>query len=245
MKNKFFLGAFCAFLISSPVIAQDIVQETDTSIVPQTDIAVPAEETAPQTPTQNATIPELGNKAVQNDLNSLYTAGTLPTNDTPLNQPHIAKEEVIDWTITTITDILTVGAGGLTQKLEDNKYKFTDEGFEDLITFIRTNRITNANLIDKRDISVINAKKPAVVNEAEVQGIYRWLVSIALIVSSADPTLAASTNTIEARRKLMNEMAKNNAEHILQIQIVRVAEDNGTPYNIAIEMIVEEKNRKQ
>lgn len=232
MKNKLMTLALACF-VSTPVLAQEAVPTALPSVVTP-------EATAPATTTDSSPLLS-GNHTINYDLNSLKPVGSLPVNDTPLNLPHISKAEVLNWTMTTITDVMTNNAQGLTASLERNKSKFTDEGYEDLIAFLRTNRITNANLIDNKNISVINLQTPAVINEGDVQGTYRWLMSIQLIVSKIDPTIAASISTESARRKLMDEMAKNNSEHILRVQVVRLKEPNDTPYNTAIEMIEEEK----
>ncbi|MGH1397595.1 MAG: DotI/IcmL/TraM family protein [Alphaproteobacteria bacterium] len=110
----------------------------------------------------------------------------LPTNAVPLNQPHRLSADMTDWIATQTIEALNFFNGNHTAQLEQNRAIFDAFGYGQYQAFLEKNQILKTLQSGQYKIRTYNENVPLLMNEGEVDGRYRWLYRVPVIISYLD-----------------------------------------------------------
>lgn len=178
---------------------------------------------------------------IQGLLSDLDTVNELPANRVPLDEKHISNEELIVYVRESAANLLNFHAGELEVVFDQNLEMFNDDGLSGYISFLRESGLYEKNMQDYKHITSIILDDPIILNQASLNGAYRWLTEIPILISFHDETIAKqgigvlSPNPGKQERYLQT-LKENKKKYVLQIQIRRVLKTRNNPRDLAIEI---------
>ncbi len=148
----------------------------------------------------------------------------LPVNAIALDKPHLLSEEIGRWVMVAASEAMNFESGQIDGQINKRDQYFDTTGKGQYVSFLRSQKLYNVVQDGRYKIRSYSDQEPLLLNEGVVQGRYRWLFRIPMVVSYLD--------------KSLNDYKKGDAELIqratLNIQIGRI-EDEGKPDGLQIE----------
>jgi hypothetical protein len=138
----------------------------------------------------------------------------LPENKTPLDQPHRDALEISEWLTTVSSDVLTFDKADYRGKLDSTAKYFTAAGRDQYVKFLTDNNIIKVLDSGKFDVRSFVQEQPLLLNEGAVNGTYRWLFEVPMMVSY-----------MEQGAKDYKNLEPVNQRMILTLQVGRVSTD--------------------
>lgn len=136
---------------------------------------------------------------------------------TELSVPHRATKEISEWGVTQVSEVLTFEGGDYRTKLEQNKVFFDQAGYQQYLAFLTENNITKVLDSGKFHMRSFVRQTPLLLNEGPVDGRYRWLYEIPMMISYMEPNMAG-----------YEEAEPVSQGMLLRIQIGRIKNADGT-----------------
>lgn len=136
----------------------------------------------------------------------------MPENNTPLDQPHRDNQEISDWLTNVLSQTLTFDAGAYEVSLKEDEQYFTPAGLEQYKKFLNDNNVVKVLESNKFDVRSFVQDLPLLLNEGAVNGSYRWLYEVPVMVSYMD-----------RGAKDYKNLEPVNQQLVLTVQIGRVA----------------------
>lgn len=104
-----------------------------------------------------------------------------------LDQPHRASNEISEWAVTQVSNVLSFnGNMDFNAEISRHKILFDAAGFQQYRDFMDKNNLTKVLESQKFDISSFVEQSPILLNEGAVEGRYRWLYEIPVMISYID-----------------------------------------------------------
>ncbi len=100
----------------------------------------------------------------------------------PLNLPHRAMTDITKWVVTVTSEVMTF-SGDYKTELEVGTAYFDEGGRQQYDAFIEEKKILNVMASGKYDVRSYVRDTPILLNEGAVQGRYRWLYEVPLMIS--------------------------------------------------------------
>lgn len=219
-KQRFLSLAFTAFLTLSS--AQISWAQTADDVQPDFNPTPSAEQTADDT---------------FDFLRGIKESNDIPANNTPLDQKHISDQELVDFIRLHLTTLFNAEGGQLQNIINEKRPIFTPEGFAQYEQFLADTGLYDLNMKYYKNFSSILVSPPAILNDQPLNGLYKWLVSCPILVSVYDGNTQAAKINEAQRDRMLDSMENNKQTYMLQLQITRLATDNNTRENIAIENV--------
>tara|TARA_Y100001934_G_scaffold11244_2_gene14350 strand:- start:230 stop:880 length:651 start_codon:yes stop_codon:yes gene_type:complete len=178
---------------------------------------------------------------IRRNYNQFDFNATLPTNNSPLDQKHVSDEEISAFVKKELAEILTFPANGIDQKLRSRSNFFTVEGYGEFTTFLQASGLYELNTAQNKTITSIIVDDPVILNEASVGGAYRWLMEAIVLTSPHSSNFKTSgfndyVFDPNAQTKHLDILTQTKRKYLIQIQLMRIAQNNGTEHGLAIEV---------
>lgn len=108
---------------------------------------------------------------------------SLVTDAIPLDQPHRTNEEMASWLVTATSEAFTFNTNNFEQDFKKSAHYFTDSGKAEFQAFLEQNNIIKIIQSNKYQIRSFAQETPLLLNEGQVNGTWRWLYEIPVMVS--------------------------------------------------------------
>jgi len=111
----------------------------------------------------------------------------LPQNAIPLNQPHRGQDDISRWVVTAVSEALTFSEKEYRPKIEEAAEQFfIPAAARQYQSFLRDNKILGVLEGRRYRVQSFTQGRPALLNEGALQGQYRWLYEVPVMVSYMD-----------------------------------------------------------
>ncbi|MCD8562945.1 MAG: DotI/IcmL family type IV secretion protein [Alphaproteobacteria bacterium] len=152
---------------------------------------------------------------------TVETDEALPENSIPLNLSHRSPKEIGDWLMTAVSDSLSfeIPADG-SKPLLKTEY-FTASGFHQFEEFLKQTGIQKVLDSRKYNLRSFVRNTPLLLNQGSVQGHYRWLFEVPVMVSYIETGDFKYGGVDKTRKDPINQ------ELTLTLQVSRVKEGGG------------------
>jgi hypothetical protein len=107
----------------------------------------------------------------------------LPENNTPLDQPHRDNLEISGWLTTVLSETLTFDQTKYQELIKEDEKYFTADGNAQYVKFLQDNNVIKVLDSGRYDVRSFVQGSPLLLNEGAVNGSYRWLYEVNLMVS--------------------------------------------------------------
>jgi intracellular multiplication protein IcmL len=113
----------------------------------------------------------------------------------PLNEPNMNDAAIVSWAARAASDVMTFGFHDYQRRLQESSSYFTRRGWQSFTEALDRSRVMEG--VEKAQQVVTAAPKsaPVIVQQGLVDGIYRWIVELPLIVTYQSGT-AQQSDTI-------------------------------------------------
>ena len=149
----------------------------------------------PKTPSPTITLvaPFADQDAVKDELDPTGNAGLA----TPLDQRHRPNMEVSKWVQKIVPLLLTYQSGSYELEYADKVKNFSKVGAEEYVAFLHGKNIVETLKTGRYNVSGIVQNYPVIVNEGPVDGRYRWLFQVDVLVTYLDNSMTRYSNSKE------------------------------------------------
>jgi Type-IV b secretion system, inner-membrane complex component len=107
----------------------------------------------------------------------------LPENRIPLDQAHRSASEMAEWLTMSVSEVLTFKNANLNDVLEQNKKYFDANGQAQFVAFMNEKNMTKVLETGNFNMHPFVQQTPLVLNQGVVDGRYRWLFEVPVMVS--------------------------------------------------------------
>jgi intracellular multiplication protein IcmL len=108
---------------------------------------------------------------------------TPPTVAIPLDKPAMDTASVLAWTARAASEAMTFDFGDYQKKLQRASKRFTKVGWETFAAALQRSRLIDVVTKQQQAVSAQPKVSPVLVEEGVVDGKYRWVVSVPIIVT--------------------------------------------------------------
>ncbi len=100
-----------------------------------------------------------------------------------LAQPNLSDAALLSWVAQSATETMTFGFHDYKQRLQESSSYFTRRGWESFTQALQSSRIIEAVEARQQVVSAVPGSAPVIVQEGVVNGQYRWVVEMPLVVT--------------------------------------------------------------
>ncbi len=151
------------------------------------------------------------------------TKAELPVNQLPLDQPHRDNQEISSWLTSVTSAAMTFDGDDYQAKIKDNEKYFTLAGKEQYMVFLNGNNVIKVLDSKKFHVRSFVQDIPLLLNEGAVNGVYRWLYEVPMMVSYMERGVTD-----------YKKLEPVNQQIVLTVQVGRVP-SSGTDMAVLIE----------
>lgn len=101
----------------------------------------------------------------------------------PLSQPNLSPAAVMSWTAQAATDVMTFGFHDFQMRMQDNSKYFTRRGWANFTEALERARFLEMVQTRQQVLTAAPASAPVLIQEGVVNGIYRWVIDMPLMVT--------------------------------------------------------------
>ncbi len=135
----------------------------------------------------------------------------MPENNTPLNQPHRDNQEISEWLTNVLSDAMTFDKPDYNALIKIDEQYFTEGGKGQYKQFLASTSMLKILDSGKYDVRSFVQGQPLLLNEGAVNGSYRWLYEVPMMMSY-----------VERGAKSYKNLEPVNQQVILTVQVGRV-----------------------
>lgn len=136
----------------------------------------------------------------------------MPENNTPLNQPHRDNKEISAWLTNSLSEAMTFDKGNHKEMLKADEKYFNETGKTEYLKFLADHNIMKVIESEKFDVRSFVLGQPLLLNEGAVNGVYRWLYEVPMMVSY-----------MERGAKSYKDLEPVNQQLVLTVQVGRIS----------------------
>lgn len=136
----------------------------------------------------------------------------MPENNTPLNQPHRDNGEISAWLTNSLSEAMTFDKADYKEMLKTDEQYFNKTGKTEYLKFLNDHNIMKVIESGKFDVRSFVQGQPLLLNEGAVNGVYRWLYEVPMMVSY-----------MERGAKSYKDLEPVNQQLVLTVQVGRVS----------------------
>lgn len=136
----------------------------------------------------------------------------MPENNTPLNQPHRDNKEISAWLTNVLSDAMTFDKPDYNALIKIDEQYFTEGGKAQYKQFLASTSMMKILDSGKYDVRSFVQGEPLLLNEGAVNGSYRWLYEVPMMMSY-----------VERGAKSYKNLEPVNQQVILTVQVGRVS----------------------
>jgi len=149
----------------------------------------------------------------------------LPVNAIDLDKPHRLSKEIGMWIMTAAADAMNFEAGSAAAQVTSHAKMFDTAGEGQYTAFLRDKNILKVIEDGRYSVRSYVGEQPLLLNEGVVNGRYRWLFRVPVVVSYLDKNM----------KTYKNAPAPIVQQATLNVQIGRVQSDEDKPDGLQIE----------
>jgi|GEM_PF-3255299 len=150
--------------------------------------------------------PSMDKKNPKNSWQSLESTKTL-------DKSHRSKNDISDWLIATISEIMTFPTNKYTQEIQKKSHYFNKTGWNQYTEFLENSNIKNAITSNQYVLNTIVNKTPVILNKGVLDSRYKWLYEIEAIITyqATDIQNYTKLETFSQRLKIKTQVGRYNA----------------------------------
>lgn len=148
----------------------------------------------------------------------------LPENAVPLNVPHRNTAQIADWAVMAASEAMTFDKDDYNESFKSTEKYFTPAARQQYLTFLKDTHIMNVIESKKFFLRGFVQDVPMLLNEGNVEGRYRWLYEVPVMLTYMDRNMQGYKNSDPA-----------NQQMTLNIQVGRTS-NLETGHDIAVEI---------
>lgn len=141
---------------------------------------------------------------------------SLPESAVPPHLPHRSPAHLAEWITTVSSEILTFEKSDYRSEMKDRKDRFDSNGLREYVAFLQERNIIKILEDGTFQVRSFVEEPPLLLNEGVVDGRYRWLYEVPVMVSYMNKNM-----------KTYKKADAVNQRIILKIQIGRSADGSG------------------
>lgn len=107
----------------------------------------------------------------------------LPENAIPMNNPHRSTAQITEWVVMVVSEAMTFDKDDASVNLRSTTGYFNTLGRSQYEQFLKDSRLRNVIDSNKYHVRSYVRDAPILLNEGEVNGYYRWLYEVPVMVS--------------------------------------------------------------
>lgn len=141
-----------------------------------------------------------------------------------LNLPHRTNKDIGVWAVTAVSDTMTYTGGIDKSVLKDNLKIFNSTGSKQYLDFMSKYKILSVAQSNAYDVRAYVNSEPLLLNSGEVDGRYRWLFQVSVMVSYMQSGVSSykDVEPINNLYKMRVQIGRNpNAADDLGVEIER------------------------
>lgn len=112
----------------------------------------------------------------------------------PLNEPNMNDAAIVSWAARAASDVMTFGFHDYQRRLQESSLYFTRRGWQSFTEALDRSRIMEGVQKSQQVVTAAPKSAPVIVQQGLVDGIYRWVVQLPLIVTYQSGTAQQSDN---------------------------------------------------
>lgn len=131
----------------------------------------------------------------------------------PLNEPNMNDAALISWAARASSDVMTFGFHDYQRRLQESSSYFTRRGWQSFTEALDRSRVMEG--VEKAQQVVTSAPKsaPVIVQQGLIDGIYRWVVELPLIVTYQSGT-SQQSDTINVQLVIVRVSTLDSASGV-------------------------------
>lgn len=118
----------------------------------------------------------------------------LPVNAIPLEKPHRLSEEIGAWVMTSASEAMTFDASNVQEQFNQKEIYFDAVGRNQYVEFLRDQKILDVVQNGRFNVSSYSNQQPLLLNQGSVNGRYRWLFRVPIIMTYLDKNMTTYKN---------------------------------------------------
>lgn len=115
-----------------------------------------------------------------------------------LDEPNLNDAALVSWVARASSDVMTFGFHDYQKRMQDNSIYFTRRGWQSFTEALQKSRIVETVEKNQQIVTAAPQKAPIIIQQGMVNGIYRWIVELPLIVTYQAGS-AQQSSTINAQ----------------------------------------------
>ncbi len=116
----------------------------------------------------------------------------------PLNEPNMNDAAIVSWAARAGSDVMTFGFHDFQRRLQEASTYFTRRGWQSFSEALDRSRVMEGVQQAQRVVTAAPKSAPVIVQQGLVDGIYRWIVELPLVVTYQSGT-AQQSDTINVQ----------------------------------------------
>lgn len=116
----------------------------------------------------------------------------------PLNEPNMNDAALISWAARASSDIMTFGFHDYQRRLQESSTYFTRRGWQSFTEALERSRVMEGVQKTQQVVTAAPKSAPVIVQQGLVDGIYRWIIELPLIVTYQSGT-ATQSDTVNVQ----------------------------------------------
>jgi len=101
----------------------------------------------------------------------------------PLDQPNMQPAALLSWSAQAASEIMTFGFNDFRTRFQTSSRHFTTGGWENFLNALKKARIIESVETTQQIVTAIPKSAPVITSEGLVDGVYRWLIQLSLLVT--------------------------------------------------------------
>jgi intracellular multiplication protein IcmL len=115
-----------------------------------------------------------------------------------LDEPNLNDAALVSWVARASSDVMTFGFHDYQKRMQDNSIYFTRRGWQSFTEALQKSRIVETVEKNQQIVTAAPQKAPVIIQQGMVNGLYRWIIEMPLIVTyQAGATQQSSTINVQ------------------------------------------------
>jgi len=110
----------------------------------------------------------------------------------PLDEPNMNDAAIVSWAARAASDIMTFGFHDYQKRLQESSTYFTRRGWQSFTEALDRSRVMEGVQKTQQVVTAAPKSAPVIVQQGLIDGIYRWIVELPLIVTYQSGTAQQS-----------------------------------------------------
>lgn len=116
----------------------------------------------------------------------------------PLDEPNMNDAAIVSWSSRAASDIMTFGFHDYQRRLQESSTYFTRRGWQSFTEALDRSRVMEGVQKTQQVVTAAPKSAPVIVQQGLIDGIYRWIVELPLVVTYQSGT-AQQTETLNVQ----------------------------------------------